>query len=455
VTLNGGSAGLLRRVIGLSAGTTIARGLSAVSQLALAFWLTPTEFGYWAAASSALTLLTGLANFGEVNGYLAGRNGTLSSTRRRVFALNGILVAAGLTVALVYYLNGAPEVAILAAIAAITIPLAGDSDLHYAAGVKFHVNRRVIVAQVTASAVKLVVGIAIAMLLHSALALAISMVTFYLTADIMLIGIVTRLSKLADNPSGNVPVKHRISWAINSLAMSLPLQIGFLVAQFLASPHLLGVFFFAFQVTLGISGLIAAPLARVSLSALGEARAEHRLDIAVKLSGVFGAGMLAVSAMIAMVLPLAAPFVSVQWVAAVPAIIGLVASLPTRIISPIMDAYQQSQNSWWQSTFFNLLAAAGMGAAALTSATGNIRILVLAVSGWLVIHGMARTWYVLRDASFAARMQLTLGVGSGAALISAAAATESIALSVSLSGIALVIGVAWGAHIIIKARRTR
>lgn len=415
----GGAQSVLRGILGLSSGTIIARALATVGQLVLAFWLSPAEFGYWAAATSAISLLAGLANFGEVNAYLSGRGLTFRQVRRSTRLINWALVVAAAAVASAYFFADRPEVGVLALIAAVTIPLAGSSDLMYATGVKVRAYRAVVVTQIIAAVVKIVFGIAVAMTTGSAIAIAVSVLVFYMIMDFGLVRVVQRATVNEADPGDRVGLGSRFKWAANSVAMSLPLQIGFLVAQFLASPELLGLYYIAFQVTLGITGLVSAPLSRVSLSTLGQLVGAERLRLGLSLSNLFGLGMLVVASLLAVSLPLAEVVVPVEWRPAVPAIILMVASMPMRMMGPVVDAYQQATNRWWQSTTFNIIDMVGTAGAALFALTGDILLLVLAASLWKILLALGRMIFVFRAAGWAVLLRLLAPIALGSALICA------------------------------------
>lgn len=415
----GGAQSVLRGVLGLSSGTIIARALATVGQLVLAFWLSPAEFGYWAAATSAISLLAGLANFGEVNAYLGGHGLTFRKVRKSTRIINWALVVVAAAVASAYFFSDRPEVGVLAVIAAVTIPLAGSSDLMYATGVKVKAYRAVVVTQIIAAVVKIAFGIAVAITTQSAIAIAVSTLVFYMIMDFGLVRLVQRATANEIDPEGRIGFGSRFKWAANSVAMSLPLQIGFLVAQFLATPELLGLYYIAFQVTLGITGLVSAPLSRVSLSTLGQLHGVGRLRLGLSLSNLFGLGMLVVASLLALSLPLAETFVPVEWRPAIPAIILMVASMPMRMMGPVVDAYQQATNRWWQSTTFNIIDMVGTAVAALFAISGDILLLVLAASLWKILLALGRIVFVFRAAGWVDLLRLLSPIALGSAFICA------------------------------------
>lgn len=434
---------VIRGVLGLSAGTAVARGLSAVGQILLAIWLSPAEFGYWAAATSALSLLSGLVNFGEVNGYLSGQGADLKGVQSVTRRQNALLAALGLGIAGAYALSGNGEVAILVVVAALTLPLTGSAELMYAAGVKVKVYRKVVAAQSVGAVLKILTGVGIAAVWHSSMALAVSTAVFYVVMDLLIRAWVGREAWTAPAAGGEVDGRIRAKWAVNSLSMSMPLQVGFLVAQFLSSPAILGIYYFAYQITLGISGLVSVPLARVSLSTLGGSAGQERLELARRLSTLFGAGMITLAALATAAAPLAESLVTERWALVVPATVVLLASLPARMMSPVVDAFQQAENRWWQSTAFNCADIVGTALVALTIISGDVIVLVLSLTAWKVVLSLTRTFLVFRQMTLVERLSLTAPVMLSSVLL-CLASVDVAGLQTVWSALALVIGLSWG-----------
>ncbi|MET3636599.1 oligosaccharide flippase family protein [Curtobacterium oceanosedimentum] len=433
---------MLKGILGLSIGTVVTRALAAVSQLVLALWLAPSDFGAWAAATSLVSVLTGLANFGEVNGYLSGKGGTYRRVRRVTRVQNSVLAALGLGLASTYFLRGEEEIGWLAVIVALTIPLVGDAERMYSTGVKYRAYRAVVAAQTTAALVKIACGILIAAVGGGSLALAASTLLFYVAMDLVISVAVRKRVRVDVDGAGRVSVRDRFKWAINSLFVTLPLQAGFIVAQFVTSPHVLGLYYFAYQVTTGISGLVSVPLSRVSLARFAELSGSDRGAAARKLATVFGGLTLVAAALMALILPILEPLLRSQWVEAIPAVVLLSASLPARMMGPVMDALQQARDRWWQSTGFNALDAVGTAAAACTAVWGDVLVLAAALSAWKIALSLLRTWIVLRDQGLLHRITLTVPVTLGAALVMASQFFVGPA-AVLAAVIAGVLGGAW------------
>lgn len=389
---------MLGGILRLSIGTAVARALAAIGQLLLAVWLTPTDFGYWAAATSIISVLTGLANFGEVNGYLSGQGGTFIQARRAILRVNAILAGSGAIIAALYWLDGNVIVATLAAISALSIPLIGDAELMYSTGVKYKAYARVVGAQIVAALAKIAVGVLIAAIFASPLAFAVSTVVFYLLMDTLILRRVPSLTAAEVESARHVSARTRITWGVNSLFVTLPIQVGFIVAQFGASAEVLGLYFLAYQVSLGLSGLVAVPLARVTLSSLARESPDRRIPISMELCRLFIFGVSGIAALVSLSTPIIGTVLGDEWAAAAPAVVILLASLAVRMMSPILDGLQQANNRWWQGTAFNAVDTVGTAAAALVSFTGDLLLLVSAVAMWKVLFGLVRAAWLLRSA---------------------------------------------------------
>lgn len=389
---------MLGGILKLSVGTAVARALAAVGQLLLAVWLTPTDFGYWAAATSVISVLTGLANFGEVNGYLSGQGGTFTQARGAILRVNSVLAGSGAIIAALYWIDGNTMVAALAAVSALSIPLIGDAELMYSTGVKYKVYANVVTAQIIAAGAKILVGVVIAALFASPLAFAVSTVVFYVLMDVLILRRLPALTAAESESARSVARSTRFMWGVNSLFVTLPIQVGFIVAQFGASAEVLGLYFLAYQVSLGLSGLVSVPLARVALSSLSREAPERRVPLSMELCRLFVFAVSGLAALVSLLTPLMGSVLGEDWAAAAPAVVVLLASLAVRMMSPILDGLQQANNRWWQGTAFNAVDTVGTAVAALVSFTGDLLLLVSAVALWKVLFGLVRAAWLLRSA---------------------------------------------------------
>jgi len=443
---------VIRGVTSLSLGTATARALAAVGQLLLAFWLTPSDFGYWAAATSAMSILTGLANFGEVNGYLSGQSASFFRARRATVRINTVLAASGAVIAGLYWVGGQPQVAVLALISAVMIPIVGDAELVYSTGVKYKLYTRVVVGQVVAAVGKTLVAVLIASVTQSSLAFAISTIVFYVLMDRLILARVLGAVRGEPTNEPRIPLAKRIKWGANSLSVTLPIQIGFIVAQFGASPAVLGLYFFAYQISLGLSGLVSVPLARVTLSTLAETAPALRTGVAIKLSVLFGLGVAMLASVVSLLMPLAAATLGDEWATAAPATVVLLASLAVRMLTPILDGLQQAQNRWWQGTIFNAVDTVGTALAATVAFTNDLMLLVLAVAAWKIVFGLARAGWLLRAERPGKVLLLLFTMALASVLIASSpflGAYGVSALLCSLAGAALVLAIT-----LIRGRRS-
>lgn len=414
-----GNAGLLRAVLTLMTGTAFARALAMGSQLVLAVWLTPADFGLWAAATSSLVFLSGLTNLGEVNGYLSGESLSFAATRRTTRKVNAALMLLALTYAGYCAVYRSVELAVLCAIIAITLPLQGESSLLSAAGTKLGYYRAVVSSQMLGAVCKLVLGVVLAAAHGAAFALALSTTGFFVAMWASLYRRLPRERLFADPPRAavTIPLSARFKWSVNSLMMQLPIQAGFLVAQFLSNLNLLGLYFFSYQITLGVSGLVAEPLARIGLSALAdEPDRQRRRDLALWFCTVFAAGTLVVVGVAAAIAG-SIDFLPEKWKASVPMTIVLLSSMPIRMTAPIVDSIQQANNRWWQATSLNAIDAVGTGIASASILFGDPVLLALCVAAWKIVFGVSRLFLVFGRTAAAEVAGLVVPVVAGSMLI--------------------------------------
>jgi O-antigen/teichoic acid export membrane protein len=444
---------MLGGIATLSSASAASRVIAALSTLLLAIWLPPAQFGYWAAANSAMAIAMAFVNFGEVNGYLSGHGGNFRTTRRSTLRGNLLLALVAVAIAVGYVVTGNSMVGILAFVIAATIPLVGDSDLLYAAGVKHKFFGRVTASQVLAAAAKLGIGVLVAYLTGSAIAIAISTLAYYIVIETILLVRIPHTA-LRDEPSdiNHPPARARVKWAVNSFFMTLPIQVAFLVAQFLATPEVLGVFYLAFQASLAISGVLVPPISRVTLSTFAATNPDRRAESAYTIASTFGAALLFIAPTVLLLSPIVNRWLSSEWQLALPTAVLLLASLPMRIMGPILDAYQQSHNKWWQSTTFNVIDTALTGVAALTAISGNVLIMGVAISAAKLALGIVRTIWVFAGQSARYWLGLVLPVTAGSACTMVAVFTGPPAVQI-LSAASLLIGAVWLTISLRRARR--
>jgi O-antigen/teichoic acid export membrane protein len=387
-----GVGAVLRGVAQLSVGTTLVQLMVVVGQTLLVVWLSPQQFGLWATATASMAVLTGLVNFGEVNGYLAGEGTRLREARRMIWRLNAVLVLGAAAIAAGYAVAGRPELAILVVLTGLNIPLLGESNLLYAAYVRQRRNGHVVRAQVVSALVRTAVAVAIAWLTGSAIAFAVAM----LLQSVVMLGLLApRTRRWLDEArprTARIGWRQRATWAVQAVCQLLPTQVDFLVVSVVGGTTLLGIYFFAYQATVGLSALVAKPLVKSVLAALAAHDERTRPALAEKLMSITSAGTGAAAAVAVGAITLVAGLLPSEWQAAAPVIGILLASIPARFLTALSDTVQMAGGFWWRSTALNVVDAVGTAAAALTAITGNLMVLAVAIVAWKIIIMAVRVW---------------------------------------------------------------
>ncbi|WP_258369535.1 oligosaccharide flippase family protein [Georgenia satyanarayanai] len=373
----GSTTTVLRGVAQLSLGTALIRGVAGASQFVLAIWLVPADFGHWAAAVSATAFVSALMNFGLVDGYLARQGLTFGQLLRQTTIANVLLGVAALGVAGAYLLVDRPVIALLVVVAAINIPLTGLSEVLTARRLRHRRYRSIVSSQAVAAATKLGLGAAVAAVTASPLAIGLSTVAF----SIVMIIFLAPARGLGPEPKDDTPYvpRARYKWAGNALATKLTLNLGFFVAQFLTTAEVLGLYYLSFQAVLAVSGVVAPPLKRVALNSLAAIDDTRRASIAQSLSILVNGCTVVGCATLGLFAPVLTQYVPQAWEDALPAALIFLSILPSRMLSPIIDAYQQARNEWWLSTRFHILDGIVVSIAAVSATTGDVTILALTI----------------------------------------------------------------------------
>ncbi|MEV4711104.1 oligosaccharide flippase family protein [Micromonospora sp. NPDC049374] len=364
----------------------------AVSQMLFVAWLSPAQFGVWATATASMAVLTGLVNFGEVNGYLAGGARSLGEVRRSIWRLNAILTAGAFAVVGGYWYSGRHDLAVLVALIGLNLPLLGECNLLYAAYVRRTENGRLVRAQAISAAARTALGLAVAWLTESAIAFAAAMLLYSVAMIILLSPGTRQWPERAGDRLTAVGWRVRGAWSAQALSQLLPTQVDFLVVSVVAGPSLLGVYFFAYQVTVGLSAMVAGPLVKSVLSTLAAQDEQARPALAERLMSTVAALAGGVAAVGVGVITVAGGALPSQWEGAAATIGLLLASVPARFLSVISDAAQMAAGAWWRSSGLNALDAVGTAAVALTAVAGDITVLAIAVVGWKVAFMCVRVW---------------------------------------------------------------
>jgi len=416
-----GVGAVLRGVAHLSVGTTLVQVMVAVSQAVLVVWLSPEEFGLWATATASLAVLTGLVNFGEVNGYLASGEDRLREARRAIWRLNGLLVIGSVAVGVGYWLSGRPELALLVALIGVNIPLLGESNLLYAAYVRRRENGSIVRAQVASGLARTAVGLAVAWLTGSAVALALAVLAYSVVMIVLLAPRTRAWVSGSGDRMTRLGWRARRAWSVQALCQLLPTQVDFLVVALVAGPTLLGLYFFAYQVTVGLSTVVAGPLAKSVLAALAAQDGRGRPVLAERLMSIVAAGVGTAVAVAVGAITLVGGVLPGDWEAAAPVIAMLLASLPARFLTALSDAVQMAAGSWWRSAALNAVDAVGTAAVALTAITGDITVLAVSMVAWKTVVMVVRVWRCPLDLSAQRRMAVVAPAVLVAGALTAAA----------------------------------
>ncbi len=228
-------------VLRLSIGSSIVQGLSFGGQLVFVVWLTPVDYGYWATASAALFIVSGLVNFGEVSGFLAAPNADPRLTRAAIRRINLVLVLVGLLIAYVYFIRVDTYVATLIVVLSLNIPLLGESNFLYAAAVRRRSHRSLVSAQVANSVARISIGVIVAWATGSALAFAVSFICY--TGTMVAWGRNRGWADFGDSeatvgPEGWAePRRPRFAWGFQSLAQTLPTQADYFVVSLISTQY--------------------------------------------------------------------------------------------------------------------------------------------------------------------------------------------------------------------------
>lgn len=408
-------------VLFLSIGTLGVQAMSAVGQFVLAVWLQPIEYGYWATATSVLAILTGLVNLGEISGFLAGESASLSQASWSVLRINVVLALAGSLLAAAFLLRGNIIVGVLLLLASGNLVLLGESNLLYAAFVKSGQRRSLVTAQFVGAAIRLIVGVLVAWATSSAIAFALSMLAYTAVVVVIL--------RIVYDRSGSSPAlcpskflwRGRTAWAAQSASQMMAGQTDYLVISVVGGPALLGMYFFCYQVTVALGAVLMVPLSRSTLSDLAGRSSPDREVVASQLLGYVLASVGLVCALAAIVAPLAAGFLPVEWQSAAPAIVMLLASMPARFVAPVTDAIQMAAGRWWKITRINVFDALGTGLAGMAAILGDVLLLSFVIVCWKVIAAVLRIGMGLSSTRLRRRIWLAFATMLYAVFIVAAA----------------------------------
>lgn len=387
-----------RLIVGLSAVNLMTQAFASATHFALAIWLLPEDYGIWGSATAFTALLTGLANLGETNRYLAERR-KLRTSILWTFRVNFTLTSLCFLIALgVGYTGNNWPLAILIAGLGVNIPLFGLSNLLYVALVRERRPRSIAVGQLIASLCRFAVAVGIAASLGSVmafllatLAMSAGLVTFY--------AIALRKQSRSESHAHPEGVTHRSlsKWSAQALSSTFAAQADYMVLAIVAGPTLLGLYFFAYQATVAVTTVVSNPISKSILSELSNVDNSAIPEISASLMRAVLSLSSALVLAIVTLLPLASSLMgSSTWTNALPVIAVLIASIPARLMTPIVDASQLASGGIARNVGVNMADGFGTGVAALSGLSGDVLLTAAVIAGWKFTISAVRIFWCLR-----------------------------------------------------------
>lgn len=454
-----GQSTVVRLAAGLSGVNLVTQTLGALTHFLLALWLVPADYGVWAAASALTSVLAGLANLGETNRFLAGHL-SLRGSLKRSLRVNLGLAAIGLCIAVAsIFATGNVELAMLTAGVSLHIPLLGAGNLLYVALVRRRQSGAIVVGQFMAAAARVAAACLTAFLTQSAAAF---VVALWVNALVVVVTFGISLHRapadvdLRMSPDRAATQASRATWAAQAVMAILVTQADYLVLALVADATLLGLYFFAYQATVAVTGVVSSPLSKTALSEFTKvSRAEVAPIAAALMANLFAFAVAGVVIAVAALNWAGDRLTLSEWSPALPVIVILLASVPARLMVPIVDALQLATNQVATNARINALDAVGTGLAALTALTGDVLLVAAAVSTWKVVVCTLRVLVALRGHGTASTRWLTALTPTlfGGFLIAsqlAADQAETLLLAAALVPVAV-----WGWAQLRSARRER
>lgn len=386
--------GIIAGILGLSSINVVTQALGAGSQLLLAFWLTPSDYGVWATASAWTAILLGLANFGEVNGYLSRGGARLRESLRKSLGPNFVLAAVAMALAMGVWLRGEPLLALVIALCALNIPIQGMSSLLFAAMIKHRFRRRLAVTQLVASACRFTVMLLIAWTTGSPIAFAMGMVTMSILSAL---GCALALRHRVEASVGMSAARRPRAWTAQAVSQMLAGQSDYLALSVVAAPAVLGLYFFSYQATVALTAMMVPILSRTvmaELSRIAEQNDKAHFAAHVMLRFVWiGAGLAVCAAMLVVI---AHDLLPRGWQEAAPLLLALLASVPARLTNPISDAVQMAGDRWYRSALVNVIDGVGTVTVIFLMIPYGILMATAFVALWKVVWSLARVTVAFR-----------------------------------------------------------
>lgn len=392
--------------------------MSALSQFLLVAWLTPVDFGLFAAANAALIVIVALTNLGEVNAFLTGAVPRHEDLIRTTRSVNAFLALAGCFVAFVFYSAGSSNLALMISLVALTIPLTGGALAWNAVAIRRMSLRVAILGQFAGAVAKLLAGVSIAAATGSAFALPLALATGALANT----GTTRWLLRATTEPPESAPDGahersrfDRARWGAQSLVQYFGAQSDYLVIATVASPHLLGIYFLAYQATVGVSALVSGPLMKSGLVELGRSKGAD-LAVAKSLGLQTSVYVVALSALAGACVMAASPHFPGAWSAAGAPLVMLLGSLTGRLLTPVLEAQLLAAGEVGRSFWVNGADIIGTALAAVIIVTGDVLLVALAVSIWKVTVAGLRCLAVFGFRGLLVALPAVASLGTHAAL---------------------------------------
>ncbi|GAA3867383.1 hypothetical protein GCM10022275_16360 [Tessaracoccus defluvii] len=311
--------------------------------------------------------------------------------------MNAALLVVGLVIGFGYLMVGDATVALLIGVIALDLPFQGRSAMYVAEFIKARRQGQLIVAQVIATLVRVSVGICVAALVGSSLALGLAM----LANSIVMVAVGYLLGVKRGEGGGEAfseagpSLRFRAQLALHQVSQVLPSQVDYMVVAAAASPALLGAYFVSYQATGAISGVLAGPLSKATMSELQRVPPAERSGATFRVVLIVTSGMGLVAAALGVVVSQGMWLLPAKWADVGMPLTVLLASLPARFMTPLSEALNMVRSRWRRSTGINVIDTAGTALASLVALSGNIVYLAIAITVWKLVFGMARVLVAL------------------------------------------------------------
>ncbi len=383
-----------RRLIKIGLGSAGAQAVSTGSVFISALWLEPADFGVWATSTSWMAFLTALTSLGAVNAYLTSSSDYLAEARLNALRTNMALAGVGALLGITLGATGGAQLALVSVLVACNIPVAGDAAFLYAACMRRRQDARLLTGLWIAALGRLAASAGLAALLQSAVALALSMISF---SAIQILALHRRAETSGRERTPTQSLRTRGSWAVQQVSQMLPAQADYIVASVVASPSTVGLYFVAYQATVAMTIWVAVPLSKLAISEFSGLTGEGRFNNARSLARRVAFAVSAASCLAIACVSLLPDLSGTTWGSAVPIFAIVCAGLPARFLTPVTDAYSLALRAVRSSTLWNVVDGVGTGIAALAALSGSAVWLAVATVSWKIVINLVRYWMVVGD----------------------------------------------------------